>query len=659
MSLFSKKSKSVENDTQVEACGSCECPQTQPDCRVRIPMPVKDCCHATAIRQILKAILKEVNEANVPGFGVEVEITTETGAVYTVDFTCGVQNPVQITDTSLCTQSLNISLNTITKILISTSDIVGNTKFATSLLKEIQKITTFGGGRGQNGNDSRGGCEATFAQCLQNFINKNNLEIDYVNYNGGMATVEDFTGVSDINNVNVVGAANLQQTNGTGIATAALVAPGVEVVGEVNVANTNVVTDINTEPASVITRVNSTPVLVSPPITTTPVSVISSDATTQQSLLTDVTSTPATVSAPVTLTPTPIVSGVTLNNVVTKVVTSVESEDVTIANVTGAPTVNGLTGVATSTTVTGVLSGLATAGLAGTTQYTIPQITQATGTPPAGAAILQVIIPAGTFGDFPADNLPLNVTLATAPTAYFTVAASQTANAFPTQTLAVTGTTIGEGNPTTTNLSIPATYNQQAFVTGVTTEPTTVSGPLIAAEQPGSIVTNVATGSVNNPSFTGAATATVVGGITPAPLTVTTLTDTTPVTINNPTIPGPSVSVASNVNGTSGTITTVTGTVSEQPLSDLIETVPQEVVESADLLTTSNPVVNSVGLNTIPQTVVGSIDTTTESVLAPVDEPIDGTILCAGNGVMTVSNENGDISLYSICDINAVSRDEK
>ncbi|RDY25650.1 hypothetical protein CHL78_017115 [Romboutsia weinsteinii] len=58
-------------------------------------------------------------------------------------------------------------------------------------------------------------------------------------------------------------------------------------------------------------------------------------------------------------------------------------------------------------------------------------------------------------------------------------------------------------------------------------------------------------------------------------------------------------------------------------------------------------------LSTQSTEVINNISASTISVLSPTPESIGGCVCAVGNGLLVVVELNGDISIYSICKIDA------
>lgn len=128
-------------------------------------------------------------------------------------------------------------------------------------------------------------------------------------------------------------------------------------------------------------------------------------------------------------------------------------------------------------------------------------------------------------------------------------------------------------------------------------------------------------------------------------------------TVNSPEAADP-INVVDGVAARKGNIKVV-DTYESKNLQTMVTSSTQTVVGNADITKSSATVLNGASLNKSPKSVVTDVETGTVSVLAPVNEPIEGDVVCAGNGIMTVENTNGDVSLYNLCDVNAVTTSEE
>ncbi|MCR8743979.1 hypothetical protein [Romboutsia lituseburensis] len=74
------------------------------------------------IRATLKAIIDCVHHSNIPGFGINIEITLNTGLVYRIEIHSGVFEQAKICDTVVNFGDLTISICDISKIKVLTSE---------------------------------------------------------------------------------------------------------------------------------------------------------------------------------------------------------------------------------------------------------------------------------------------------------------------------------------------------------------------------------------------------------------------------------------------------------------------------------------------------------------------------------------------------------
>ena len=106
--------------------------------------------------------------------------------------------------------------------------------------------------------------------------------------------------------------------------------------------------------------------------------------------------------------------------------------------------------------------------------------------------------------------------------------------------------------------------------------------------------------------------------------------------------------VLTNID-TIDTITTVTP-------AELFNTTATIVASNVDLFTTTTAVLDSAALTSTSVPAITTVDPVTGLFLAKEDTTLNGDIQNVGDGIVTVSNSNGDISIYNTCDISAVEK---
>lgn len=536
---------------------------------------MKTCTNARAIRQILCAIDKVVHCMNVSGFSVDVEITTENGVIYEVTYMSGKDNPIKLTDYCVLTDDATISLNYISKIVVKSSEVT-QTKFIDKLTCEIYRIMRGVGSCADAGE---------FVACMQKFINCNKLDIESVNYNGGMETVQPIAAVTDIKKDNVLGDVTLNKSDTEVLEDVELVKTAAHVAGPVSVSSENVVTDLVVENALVAL---------------------------------DVTQTMTEVSPPLVLDPEEVVTDVVLDPTETRVVTSVTSTTKQILQVNSIDKQPVATGFESFTEVDNVLGGITAATNTSTTEFAQTPISV------AGTGVhegkLQIIVPPNTFGDnIPETTRYLEVVVDGDENSVVSIGEDRILHAFANATSVLAGVT---GVPTFNDLSIPNALTKEEYVRNVVTGAADVASPIDVKSVEGRVVRSVAKGTVNSPEA------------------------------------ADPINVVDGVAARKGNIKVV-DTYESKNLQTMVTSSTQTVVGNADITKSPATVLNSASLNKSPKSVVTDVETGTVSVLAPVNEPIEGDVVCAGNGIMTVENTNGDVSLYNLCDVNAVTTSEE
>lgn len=543
-----------------------------------------DCSCAGGMKDVLKAILAAIYNTNIPGFSVNVEITTTTGFIYTLPFTSGTATSTIITDTTITNGNTTISICDIAKIQILSGSLL-NPAFNAALQVALRNITQtcvmpgcFDGNNSHEKYNHGNKCDKCIdgkdcAQGMQDYINNNITNIESIGYVGGMQTIESISAVTDINYTDVIGSVTLSLTTSPVLNSATLNTTPSSVVGTITPANTNVVSGVTLNNLDVVT---------------------------------DVTDVTATVSAPITATATPVVSNVTTNPAPNGVVTAVATTTANVVDAITTTTLNAVTSFGAPTTYAGALTGLDTISNITPVAASIPSLTS------TNNGVLQVTIPIGAIdGTNPTAPVVLNVEVGGAD---ITFGGNTTSYVLPNPSRVLGGNT---ATPAVTNITTLGTPAFSPIIETVTDTTTTVVETITPTFTQGSLVNVVTTGSVNSVA---------------TPTTIDVVQTVTPVT--------------ANVNAV--------GTVTTTPASSLFTTTAQTVVGAATLATTSTNAVTAATLATTDETVVQSINTSTISVLAPDIENIDGTITNAGDGIVSVNNTNGDISVYSTCDINSV-----
>ncbi|HWP50334.1 MAG TPA: hypothetical protein VN626_01425 [Clostridia bacterium] len=368
---------------------------------------------------------------------------------------------------------------------------------------------------------------------------------------------------------------------------------GINYVNVVGSASLSTTTGSVLSGASLDTDSTSVVSAVTPSLT----SVVTGVTANNLDVVTGVTGVPVAVSAPITSVPTTVVTGVTT----TPVAGLAQNLTTTTASVideiaTGTTTV--LTGLGTPTTLAGVLSGLTAASSVTPTTVLVPFFTSGNAGPLI-VTIEGVDYPVTSGGD----DVVYGGTLA--------------AFVFPSGANFLGGVT---GTPTISTITQQGTPTTSSVISTITPGTADVIATVTSGTASGLFVNTVSTGTV--------------GSVT-SPASITALS-------------GVSVSTE-NINAL--------GTVSTTPASSLFTTSTTDVLDSATLSTTTTSALTSASLSTSTQNVVQSISTTLIDVAIPASEDIDGSVSSVGCGIMAVENDDGDVSVYSVCDINAVETD--
>lgn len=327
--------------------------------------------------------------------------------------------------------------------------------------------------------------------------------------------------------------------------------------------------------------------------------VVSSIASGVSSVVTGITSAPIAVSAPITSIPTTVVTGVTTTPV-TGLAQNLTTTAATVVNAIATGTTTVLTGLGTPSTVAGVLAGLTGVSSVAPEAVLIPFFTS------GAAGPLTVTV----------DGVTYPVMSGGEPVVY---GGTLTAFVFPNNASFLGGVT---GTPTLSTITQQGTPTTATVVSSVVPETTSVVASVSAGSASGQFVSAVTTGTV---------------GSVPTPTAVT---------------------AVGSVAATTEAISTL-GAVNTIPASSLFATAYTDVVDEVALFTNTTSALASAALSTSTQSVVGSISTTLIDVAVPVREDIDGSVSSVGCGIMAVENNDGDVSVYSICDINSVESDRR
>ncbi|MEG1636346.1 MAG: hypothetical protein RR324_02420 [Cellulosilyticaceae bacterium] len=488
-------------------------------------------------------------------------------------------------------------------------------------------------------------------------------------------------------------------TPGTGIVTAVAATP-INVVGSVATVAGTAVGSIATVPVALVSAVNSTPVGVLGDITptsnnvvgsltTVPVTAIGNVATTPVTLVGSVTTTNVGVVGSLVTLPTSVIQSVTTTpvNVVGSVATT-PTAVITAINPTIAPgALTGINGFAVNAVPVATVT-LVNATQVGDLYVTIGGVQYPVHVGSIANPSTVSIGPSISVAQLGAPANFLQITGPTAPIALNTVVtgfnAPTTANVVGSVST-VTATPIASIVPIPVNVvgtivTVPTgVVGSVATVAGtavnsVTTVPVTAIGGV--ATVPTSVVTTITK-----------VPATAVGSIVTVPGTALSAVTTTPVgmvaalnitnatpvnSINVTTVAGGVVTsvipgVINNVVGTPGTAVvlngintstisvgnvTGTGSVAFNAVTNVLTTL---VVNRVGISTTTLPALTLAVPVTLPEAVIADISTTAVPVLSPVVEDLDGQVDSVGNGVVVVENTNGDLTVYSVCEITSVN----
>ncbi len=332
-------------------------------------------------------------------------------------------------------------------------------------------------------------------------------------------------------------------------------------------------------------------------VTPTQTAVVTGVTANNLNVVTSVAGTPVNVSAPITSVPTTVVTGVGTTPV-TGLAQNLATTTATVVDSITPGLTTVLTGLGTPATIAGVLTGLTGITSIAPATVLIPFFTSGN----AGPLIVTI------------DGVDYPVTAGGANVVY---GGTLSAFVLPNGTNILNGVT---GTPTLSTITQQGTPTTASVVSSVTPGTTDVVSTVSAGTASGQFVSAVTTGTVGSVA-------------TPA-----------------------TVSALSSVATTTENIDAL-GTVTSIPASSLFAIGTASVLNNASLSTTTTAALSSASLNTAAQTVVGSINATLIDVAIPVSEDIDGSVSSVGCGIMAVENDDGDVSVYSVCDINTIETD--
>lgn len=373
-------------------------------------------------------------------------------------------------------------------------------------------------------------------------------------------------------------------------------------------ALTSVVANAPTVPVVGNVTLETTPIKVVTSITPLNTEVLTSENSTTESVVTSLTPVPATVSAPITTTPVDVITNIESTSAPNGIYTVINPQpESVVGSVTSTP-VDVIGGFANSRTINGIISGVDTISRVATVPVEIPNVIN------SKIGALRITIPASSLIDAinnPTSEIVANVkvdgedVLITGYSTIYVLAAN---------TNLLGGLTSTPTVDTMTELSDP---QPKQVIETVTIEPKEVVGTIDIETVPGEIITSYGEGSVNG--------------------------------VNTPT----TIDVLQDVRGNTKDITVI-GEDSSIAVNTLFRANTEDVAGKISLTVNPTSAVASVVLEPESEEFVTSFDRSTINVLAPNVEAIDGSITTVGDGIVAVHNKNGDLSIYSSCDINSV-----
>ena len=605
-------------------CDSCSCGLSP----INTPDNVDSSCSVNSIRQTFLEIINAVKNTDGINFNVDVEITTKNGVISTVNFSKLNINNINLTETTLIIDDIAISLCDVVKINVLSAPVLGTT-FPATLLNALKNITVNSYYPNKySKNSSCSNCKSLDVKCaqgMQNYINKNMGSIQTVGYTGSVSEVKDINAVSNITTIDVIENANITSSSTPVLNSASLDIQETPVLNSATISSQTIPV---LDSANLATQTTS----VTKSVTPNQMQVVDDVVLNNTTLLSGITAIPTEVASPLNTTPTTVISNVGLtaeNSFVESIQTTPQQVVGTITPTNGTAVTNIPDGV----DITGVVSGITTPKQVTPETINIPGITS------TGTGALTITIPATSIdGTNPVAPITINVKSGgqdinfTGNTSKFVLGDGSSIIGYDAGTPA-SSTVKQIGIPTTDTFVKTIQSTNEQVIKEVT--PQNVTGKLVTTADSTTI------NNVNNPTIK-----TVIQSVSSTPETVNTVTS-----VNKVNVDDLFTSEVTDVLSSATLNTTNKNVVSSTTLNKTTE----NVLSSVTLNTTSENVLESVSLQSNQTKVINGLDETSVTVFAPIKEDIDGKVFAAGDGIMAVNNTNGDISVYSICDINTIT----
>jgi len=598
-----KNSRDFNRNTFDSFCND-PCAGQAPTCGEK--RPVEGCSCINSMKEVLEAIIYAVNRIDIPGFSVAIEITMKNGIIYTVNIDSGTLYPVRIRGNLFVTEDIAISICDIAKIQILSAQ--SDPTFATILERALRRICYDGPCPPCPPYPP---CPPCGPPACQQYCGDQAITWEPP-YQGPQeiecnSPSEKEECACDLQRFIRRNMDNIEEVGFNGSLNT------IESISAIsNISYIDVVEDASL--ATTTTPVIQTAVLsqsaatVVDGVVAAAISVVTDVGLVSTTLVAGIGTVAASVSAPITVTPVTVAASVNLGDLPDGVLTGVIATAQTVVESLTTTAATVINGFGAPTLFSGVLS-VDTISTIGTTTTIIPTITA------GSTGLLQVVVPADAFGaGIPGAPVTLDITVGGATV---TLGTPSTVYTLPTDVSLLAGATTA----TLVAFTVLGAPTETTVIGSVTENPIDVIGALTTTSYQGTLIASANLAAINEVEAQ------------PAPIDVLT---------------GISL-VTENVN--------VVDDVTDVPASDLFTTTTESVVGTAALNTTTTNVVNSATLNTTAATVVQSVDAETLSVLSPVQEEIDGTVTQACEGIMAVDNTNGNITVYSICEINSVTID--
>ncbi|MGL5753657.1 MAG: hypothetical protein ACRCXT_24140 [Paraclostridium sp.] len=562
------------------------------------------------ITESIKIIIDCVKKAgNIPGFGVNLFLTLKNGETKDILVNTGTLASVVILDKVLTYDKTNISLCEISKIKIATSTVV-NQEFINCLLKSLQNISM----KSCVCNSDYHVCKAkTQNKCLcaesmknQLCVNKDNIES--IGFNGN---TESINTIEKIDKENVL--KDILLNKESVVSNVTIDTNSVSSLDLINTRDISVVENIILSQTSIVTDINILPETIVKDVVYRPVDPVIDVDVENKNIVSKIETSTAPIQGIAGVNPVPFVSSI--DGEVTEVVTGVYTD--TGVFVTGYE----------NPVMVNVLDSSEAEEIS-TTPINIPLFTLPIGT----NGPLQVVIPAGAIHPGPVPKSPI------------------------TLSVQVGGVNVSINDVHTFEvLDTPATFASYPFGLNQTEAIYDLGTPeseeaIIAVGADTTFISHITTGTTGT-----------INSISPAqPTTVFTNFRTIQDSVSGVTFitKEPIDEITSNiyttvVRGINYSSDDISNIISESDviINDIDSINPVDLLTQATTNMYEIDVVESVEREI--SNVVKNVDTVEVKIPSTNQSKIEGKVIYVGCGIMVISENTGNISIYSLCEINS------